>query len=164
MEKLYKILYIINNEKEVNQRYLSSKSNISIGGVNSIIKNLEEQEYLNIEKRNGKNIYIITKKGLDFLEKKLQQEHSKKIKLHYEDSKKVKQAVILAAGEKKVFEKPVGFLDIGDKKIVERQVELLEQNGIEKIAIVVGYKSEYYAEYAKNKNNIVLVKDRKSVV
>ena len=159
MEKLYKILYIINNEKEVNQRYLSSKSNISIGGVNSIIKNLEEQEYLNIEKRNGKNIYIITKKGLDFLEKKLQQEHSKKIKLHYEDSKKVKQAVILAAGEKKVFEKPVGFLDIGDKKIVERQVELLEQNGIEKIAIVVGYKSEYYAEYAKNKNNIVLVKN-----
>lgn len=159
MEKLYNVLYVINNNDSVNQRFLSKILGLSIGNINSIIKILEEKGYISIEKISGKNMYIITNDGLNFLSEKLHKEQSKKIKLHSEKSKKVKQAVILAAGEKDIFEKPVGFLPIGEKSIIERQIDLLEQHEIEKIVIVVGYKSEYYEEYAKDKGNIVLVKN-----
>lgn len=159
MEKLYKVLYLINNNNNVNQRYLSLKSGLSIGGVNSIIKNIQEYGYINVEKSNGKSLYVLTEKGLSFLERKLHEEQSKKIKLHDKEQKNINQAVILAAGEKKIFDKPVGFLNIGNTTLIDRQIELLERNNIEKIVIVVGYKSEYYEEYAKNKSNIILVKN-----
>ena len=40
-------------------------------------------------------------------------------------------------------------------------MDILTENGIEKVVIVTGYKSEFYEEYAKNYNNIVLVKNEK---
>lgn len=159
MENIFKILYIINNNSDVNQRYLSLKSGLSIGNVNSIIKKLQEENYINIEKNNGKNIYVLTQQGIDFLYERIHEDQSKKIKLHLDGHKKVKQAVILAAGEKKIFEKPVGFLTIGESNIIDRQVNLLEQHGIEKIVIVVGYKKEFYEDYAKYKSNIILVEN-----
>lgn len=159
MEKLFKILYIINKNEKVTQRELSDKSRLSIGGVNSIIKQLESENYINIEKESRKTCYKLTKKGIEFLEKCIQQEKSKKINLHNENIKKVKQAVILAAGQKKEFGKPVAFLQLEEKKIIDRFIELLTENGIEKIVIVTGYESKYYEEYAKNYSNITLVKN-----
>ena len=161
MDKLHKILYIINNNQNVNQRDLSSISGISIGGVNSIIKELEELQYINIDKEKRKSIYKVTKKGINSLEKSIQEEQNKKIKMHPETYKKVKQAVILAAGRKEEFGKPVAFLDIRDKKIIDRFMDILNDNGIEKVVIVTGYESSYYEEYAKNNNKITLVKNEK---
>ncbi|MEH7250381.1 NTP transferase domain-containing protein [Neobacillus niacini] len=68
----------------------------------------------------------------------------------------IKQAVILAAGERKVFETPVGFLELEDSTIIERIITTLNGNGIDKIIITTGYKKEYYEELAK-KRNITLV-------
>lgn len=161
MDKLHKILYIINNNQNVNQRDLSSISGLSIGGVNSIIKELEELEYINIDREKRKSIYTVTKKGINSLEKSIQEEQNKKIKMHPETYKKVKQAVILAAGRKEEFGKPVAFLDIRDKKIIDRFMDILSDNGIEKVVIVTGYQSSYYEEYAKNNNKITLVKNDK---
>ena len=161
MDKLHKILYIINDNQYINQRELADKSGLSIGGVNGIIKELEELEYIKIDKEKRKSIYKLTKKGLEALEKYIQQEQNKKIKMHQEESKKVTQAVILAAGRKEEFGKPVAFLELNEKKIIDRFMDILSENGIEKVVIVTGYKSEYYEEYAKNKNNIVLVKNDK---
>lgn len=76
-------------------------------------------------------------------------------------NKKVTQAVILAAGKKEEFGKPVAFLEINEKLIIDRFMDILSENGIEKVIIVTGYKSQYYEEYAKNRNNIVLVKNNK---
>lgn len=161
MDKLHKILYIINNNQNVNQRDLSSISGLSIGGVNSIIKELQELEYINIDKQKRKSIYILTKKGINSLEKSIQEEQNKKINIHSERYKKVKQAVILAAGRKEEFGKPVAFLDIKDKKIIDRFMDILSDNGIEKVVIVTGYQSSYYEEYAKNNNKITLIKNDK---
>ncbi len=123
MDKLHKILYIINNNQNVNQRDLSSISGLSIGGVNSIIKELQELEYINIDKQKRKSIYILTKKGINSL--------------------------------------AVAFLDIKDKKIIDRFIDILSDNGIEKVVIVTGYQSSYYEEYAKNNNKITLIKNDK---
>lgn len=161
MEKLHKILYIINDNQYVNQRELAEKSGLSIGGVNGIIKELEELGYLIIEKEKRKSIYKVTGKGLKNLEKSIQKEKNKKIKMHQEINKKVTQAVILAAGKKEEFGMPIAFLDLNEKKIIDRFMDILNEHGIEKVVIVTGYKSEYYEEYAKKNKNIVLVKNDK---
>ena len=64
-----------------------------------------------------------------------------------ENTNKVKYAVILAAGEKKIFGKPISFLELEDGHIIDRTVNILNNNGIEKIVIVTGYKSEYFEKY-----------------
>lgn len=161
MGKLYEILYLINNNEEITQRKLATQSGLSIGGVNSIIKNLEAEKYIETKKDNKKTMYSLTSKGIKLLEEYIQTEQSKKIRLHQNDKKMVKQAVILAAGEKKEFGKPIAFLELNEKKIIDRFMDLLTENGIEKVVIVTGYESSYYEEYAKNNSNIVLVKNDK---
>lgn len=160
MDKLHKILYIINDNQYINQRELSYKSGLSIGEVNSITKELEEKGYITIDIEKKKSVYKISKKGIYSLKKQIQIEKNKNINTHQED-KKVTKAVILAAGKKEEFGKPVAFLEINEKLIIDRFMDILSENGIEQVIIVTGYKSEYYEEYAKNRNNIVLVKNNK---
>lgn len=54
----------------------------------------------------------------------------------------MKQAVILAAGNRKELGKPSGLLSIGDKILLNRNLEILHNNGIEKVVIVSGYKKK----------------------
>lgn len=58
--------------------------------------------------------------------------------------KNIRQAVILAAGEREDFNKPATFLEIEDNVIIERLISILKDNNIEKIVIVTGYKNEYF--------------------
>ena len=61
----------------------------------------------------------------------------------------IRQAIILGAGERKVFDRPVGFLEIEDTNLIERLISLLNSNGVDDITVVTGYKKEYYEELAK---------------
>lgn len=61
-----------------------------------------------------------------------------------ENKTKIKEAVILAAGERKDFQKPAAFLEIEEMVIIERLIKILKDNGLEKIVIVAGYKKEYF--------------------
>lgn len=64
----------------------------------------------------------------------------------------VKQAVILGAGMRKCFDRPVGFLEFQGATVMERLITLLNANGIDSITVVTGYKKEYYEEFGKRKN------------
>ncbi len=79
----------------------------------------------------------------------------------------IKTAVILAAGmgsrlqdvtQNKI---PKGLYKIAGKSLIERSVEKLRSTGIEKIYIVTGYLNQYYDEFAKDKNYIKTVRNRK---
>jgi thiamine kinase-like enzyme/choline kinase len=65
---------------------------------------------------------------------------------------KVNHAVILAAGGRKPFDVPVGFLEIEDSTIIERIISILNANGINKITIITGFKKEYYEELSEKRN------------
>lgn len=161
MDKLHTILYKIKENQYISQTELSIKLGLSIVEVNNIIKELEDNSYIVIHMSKGKSIYKITKKGIENLEKQIEIQQKKTININQEKHKQITQAVILAAGKKEEFGKPVAFLEISEKLIIDRFMDILSENGIEKVIIVTGYKSEYYEEYAKNRNNIVLVKNNK---
>lgn len=158
--KEYKILKYINENSHVTQRDISKYLDISVGKVNYILKEMNQQEVIKIEKKSNRQTYIVTEKGFDIMKKYIEYGKSQKIDIHKDKKKIVKQAVILAAGEKKIFGKPVSFLELEDGKIIDRIINILNSNGIEKIVIVTGYKSEYFEEYSKEKNITLLKNDR----
>lgn len=156
----YKVLKFINDNNKFTQREIGQKLNLSLGNVNSILKNLESKNYIITERVDKKIEYKLTKSGIEVLEKHIKENKIVKINIHDNKHKNVKQAVILAAGEKKVFGKPVSFLELEEGNIIERAISILNKNGIEKIVIVTGYKSDYFERYYKEKN-IILIKNDK---
>ncbi|MBU3209290.1 NTP transferase domain-containing protein [Clostridium algidicarnis] len=150
-EEYLRLLSIINNDKSLSQRGLSRKADISIGKINNMIKNLMEKEYVYVEKSGKKLSYILSDEGISLLEASFKDSYLKKIRLHEGGKKVIKQAVILAAGEREEFNMPIGMLQLSDETIIERILNILEMNGIKDTIIVAGYKSEYYEELAKKR-------------
>ncbi len=152
------ILKILNNEENISQRKLADMVGISLGKVNTILKELLEKEYIiksYIDKKTFK--YELTKAGVALLENSLNQIKNTKLSIHKGKFYKVKEAVILGAGGKGDFGKPAGFLEIEEFRVIDRIIEALKSNGIEKIVIVNGYKKEYYEELAEKDSSIVCV-------
>ena len=138
------------------QRALSVATNMSLGRVNTATRECEAAGY--IDER------AITDAGREALE-----------------PYRVTGAVIMAAGLSSRFapisyERPKGTLKVRGEILVERQIRQLHEAGITNIALVVGYKKEYFfyladkygvdivinREYATRNNNgsLWLVKDR----
>lgn len=152
------ILKILNDEDSISQRKLAEKLAISVGKINSLLKELLNREYIvkiNIDRRTVK--YEVTEAGVALLESSLNKIKSTKLSIHKDKHHKVKKAVILGAGSKGDFGMPAGFLEIEEYRIIDRIIENLKGNGIEKIVIVNGYKKEYYEELSKKDSSIVCV-------
>lgn len=74
---------------------------------------------------------------------------------------KVKTAVILAAGESHGFKYPNGLVKVKDFILLERSINLLLKNGIEKVYIVVGYCKEQFNYLVEKYNDkIILIENR----
>lgn len=160
MSKLYEVLLLINNSEKVSQRYLAEKLDISLGKINAIVKNLEEQEY--IVKSSADRGYSLTNSGIDVLQKYIAEGQRQRIAIDGVNKKReVTQTVILAAGEKDVFKKPVSFLNMGKERIIDRILRLLNEAGIEEIIVVAGYEKQYFYELQKNNPKIKIVENNR---
>ena len=140
MNDLFTVLYELNQNRYLSQREISDKTNISLGKINNILKLLEEENYLLIEKRK-KNIYHLTEAGLQLLERFLREEQQKKISLS-NDKKVITNAVILLAGQAQEINIPVGLLPLDNETILDRSIQLLISSGITNIVLVVGFAKE----------------------
>lgn len=158
LEDRLEVLKTLNDNFNINQRELAKRTNMSLGKINSVLKEFTEDGFIDRIENNRGILYKVTDKGMKFLEENLVSAKNTRLKLHEEEKKTVKQAVILAAGKADDFGKPVGMLDIQDFKLIDRTLGILKENGITKIVIVTGYKSEEYEEYFKNSKNVKLVK------
>lgn len=158
MKGAIRILREINKNPGINQRKLSSECKISLGKVNSIVDSLEIDELIVKEIKGRQHKYSITKKGLIILENELKDNKEVQLELHSEKIVPIKTAVILAAGRNKNFDKPVGNLEINNLTLLERSINILRYNGIEKIIIVIGYKGEEIKNKL-NDNNIIFVEN-----
>ena len=158
LEDRLEVLKTLNENFNINQRELAKRTNMSLGKINAVLKEFTEDGFIDRIVNNRGTLYKVTEKGMKFLEENIASAKNTRLKLHEEEKKIVKEAVILAAGRAEDFGKPVGMLEIEDLKLIDRTLNILKENGINKITIVTGYKSEYYEEYFKDSKNITLVK------
>lgn len=147
--KELKILKILGKENNLSQRKIAERSELSLGTVNNVVNFLIEKNYLVARKIDYRNIeYIVTDKG------------KKKI-----NETIIKTAVILAAGMGTRLrnitrdEVPKGCLKIEDKTLVERSIDNLIKNGIEKIIIVTGHLSDVYDYLTYKYKNVYSIKN-----
>lgn len=163
LEDRLEILKILNDNFNINQRELSKRTNMSLGKVNAVLKEFTIDNLIERIINNRGTLYKLTDKGMKVLEENLANAKNTRLKLHEEEKKVIKTAVILAAGRTAEFDRPVGMLEIEDFKLIDRTLNILKENGINKIIIVTGYESEYYEEYFKNSKNVKLVKSDKYI-
>lgn len=142
-------------QSKTSQRDIATQTGISLGSVNSSLKELESAGFI-----KGTEI---TEAGLAELE-----------------PYKVDNAIIMAAGLSSRFvplsyEKPKGLYEVRGEILIERQIRQLQEAGIDDITVVVGYMKELFfyledkfgvkirvnEEFAQRNNNstLMLVKE-----
>lgn len=151
LEPEFKILKMLNESSNISQRKMSKEVGVSLGKVNSILKKLSLEGYI-FKNVTDKGIeYKVTDCGMDLLKNNLQETKSIRLQIHHSSNVKVKEAVILAAGNRIEFDAPVSLLNIKDFNLIERTIKLLKKSNIEKVILIAGYKSELF-DYLKERN------------
>lgn len=137
----FELLKLLKCNLEVgSQRDLATKLAISLGKVNSLLKDLKEKELIIYD--DGK--LVISKGGEEALK-----------------PYKVDNAIIMAAGMSSRFaplsyEKPKGLLKVKGEILIEREIEQLHEAGIYDITVVVGYMKEKFF-YLEDKYDVKIV-------
>ena len=117
------LLNLKNKTEKTNQRLIAEEIGFSLGAVNKLIQEAEENGWISSE-------YEVTEKGLKALE-----------------PYRVENAIIMAAGMSTRFaplsyETPKGLLVVKGERLIEREIKQLREAGIQKITVVVGYMKE----------------------
>ena len=137
-KKEFEVLrYICENPGTITQRLIADETGYSLGSVNQIIGSLIEKDFID-------NDYQITVAGKAALE-----------------PFRVKSAIILAAGMSTRFipvsyELPKGLISVKGEVMIEREIRQLQEAGIQKIVVVVGYMMEKFF-YLRDKYHVLLV-------
>ena len=124
-EKQFKVLSFLREhpQEDFTQRELAEELGISLGKVNSLLKEMKEAQFLDQEGR-------LSELGKDALE-----------------PFRVQNAVIMAAGMSSRFaplsyEIPKGLLKVKGQRLIEREIQQLQEAGIKDITVIVGYMQE----------------------
>ena len=128
------------SSERLTQRELAEAAGVSLGTVNSRLRELQAAGYLSPEG-------ALTPSGLEALA-----------------PYKVDNAVIMAAGLSQRFapisyERPKGTLKVRGEVLIERQIRQLHEAGITDITVVVGYKKEYFFYLAERFGATIVVND-----
>ena len=131
-EKQFKLLSFLQEhpQEEFTQRQLAEQLEVSLGTINSLLKEMKEANWIDQEGH-------LSELGKEALE-----------------PFRVQNAVIMAAGMSSRFaplsyEVPKGLLKVKGQRLIEREIEQLQEAGIEDITVIVGYMQEkmfYLAE------------------
>lgn len=160
MNQLLDILLSINETTDISQRELCEVTGLSIGTINTLVNYLVDNHFLTREKLRNKSYYSLTEKGDQRLKELLLQQKAKIISLETDVHKKIKYAVILAAGPGVDLDEHPGLVSIDDEGTtpLSRTIQLLEKNDIEQIFIVVGFQKDKVIEQF-NRPNIHFVEN-----
>lgn len=159
MSKYYKILYYINQNGIKSQRELAAGTDLSLGHVNTLMKEMVEQGYLDQTKSGSKKSYEMTEVGKNYLENCVEQTQEEKLFLN-NDRVDVDTAVILAAGANKNFDCPVGLLPIDGIAVIDHCIRMLGEYGVTKIYVVVGSQKDAYRKHFENRD-VTLVENNR---
>lgn len=153
----FNVLKLILEDALISQRKISELLNISLGKVNSILKESIQNREIDIIKNGNKVIYRITDLGKECLEENLKNIKENQLEIDIDKVNVVTEAVILAAGKRKDFDIPVAALSLEDTTIIQRNIKILRDNGIRKIVVIAGYNKEMLYNLLKEEKDVILV-------
>lgn len=135
--KCYTVLQCLCEEKNVTQRMISEKTQLSLGLVNKCIKQLKKEGYINDDNS-------LTESGLGLM-----------------NSKNSANAIILAAGYGMRMipinsQVPKPLLTVKGEVLIERLIRQLNEKGVTDITVICGFMKERF-EYLIDEFNIKLV-------
>ena len=156
MNDLMTLLYYLNRAEAGSQRDMAQATNLSLGKINLILKRLEEQGYIEIERQGTRNHYKVTEKGLALLETGLKDASARKIQLA-QAKEQIHQAVILAAGQPRNMDQPVPLLSLGDHTLLDRTLQVLRDQGVERFVLVAGFQADLLAQHVADMPDVTLV-------
>lgn len=146
MEKEYRILYEIHKNGYHSQRQIAQDAEISLGLVNSLLKKLTDQGYLQREPQG----FGLTLEGLSLVEARLRGFQNQKLSLE-QGIGQVKAAVILAAGDCREFDCPVAMLPVRKIPVIDYLLQSLQECGIDRFLVVTGYGQRLITEHLGRK-------------
>ncbi len=138
----FKLLKQVNHHPGINQRTLSKQCDISLGKVNTLVEELEYNNYIEKQCVGREHRYFITSTGLDYLEQQLKVQQNDRLELP-STATPITTAVVLAAGRNSNFNLPLALCKVNDTTIINRTIDQLKSAGITNIIVVVGYMSDY---------------------
>lgn len=159
MNKILDLLRAVQEGRAHSQRDLARLTGFSLALVNSLIKSVQNDGY--VVYINDKIPYQLTDKGRIYLDSLLREKAYVKTNLQIPEKTKLHTAVILAAGHNPNFDVPICLLKLKDEvTILDRLLEVLEEQAFDNLIIVAGYKHEMIKDHLKNRNITFLVNER----
>ena len=143
LEDRLEILKILNENFNINQRELAKRANMSLGKVNSILKEFTEDNFIDRIVNNRGILYKVTDKGMKFLEENIANAKNTRLKLHEEEKKVVdknfvyeelKDSGILYDEKKSLYDNSLKVIEAKQKHVMEDIVKRFDSI-IEKIHV-----------------------------
>lgn len=157
LEAEFEMLKLLSGNSSASQRFISKTIGVSLGKVNSLIKQLSEDGYLKKDISENGTFYRVTEAGIKLLEHNINKVKMLRLNIHENTDVRVKQAVILAAGKRKEVNSPTSLLEIDDFILIERTIKMLIKNEITRIIIITGYKNELFKGLEEKYKEVELV-------
>lgn len=137
----FTVLDCVRRNPEAKQQEMAEATGLSIGTVNSALRQLAEAGFIAGGKSPARKLTPAGEQALAPF--------------------KVDNAIIMAAGLSSRFapisyEKPKGLLSVRGEVLIERLIEQLQEAGIDDIIVVVGYKQEAFF-YLEDKYGVTIV-------
>lgn len=157
--QVYKTIQAINEYGNLSQRKLAENVGVSLGKMNSIIKECMKNEWISKKEVGNKIQYEVTEKGFELLRDNILMIKEDRLSISKDSKEKISTAVILAAGERADFDITPAGLQIQDITLIKRTVGILKNNGIRKIIVVVGFGKNKIREILKDEKDIIFVEN-----
>ncbi len=161
MEQLFILLSALSTTPSASQRGLSSVTGISVGKVNALIRQAEEEGFLTVSREGKKSKPTLTEKGHRLLEETLLRRSG--VKLSLPGCEKPSAAVILAGGKREAFDAPICLQTIGDsgQTLLGRTLNVLASCGINRTIIITGWQDEQIRAYLGTRTDIRVIRNER---
>ena len=161
MEQLFLILNAISDQPVIDQRTLAAKTGISVGKVNALLRQAEQEGFLVSGREGKKSKFALTDKGRLLLEETLLTRNG--VKLSLPSGGKADTAVILASGKRDEFDIPVCLQTIGDSSqtILDRMLSVMGLCGITRFIIIAGWQAERIEQRFGSRADVTVIRNER---
>ena len=158
MEPLFSLLQIISGAPVVDQRTLAARAGVSVGKVNALLRQAEQEGYLLAGREGKKSRFTLTPKGRQLLEDTLIDRSG--VKLSFPPAGGADTAVILAGGRRSEFDIPVCLQPIGEEEgvtIIDRMLRVLSVCGVSRYIIIAGWQADALRAHFAGRGDLEIV-------